>query len=98
MFWKKLASRADETPTSELGDAGHGLGRQKKVLKTQGFSMFFLADGISSDHLAPLDAPKIGKHQFSSIKRKVLKRKSRKLNTFRYFLKPCPKQNVPSFS
>ena len=41
MFWKKLASRADETPTSELGDAGHGLGRQKKVFKTQGFSMFF---------------------------------------------------------
>ena len=69
MFWKKLASRADETPTSELGDAGHGLSRQKNVLKTLGFSMFFLADGISSDHLAPLDAPKMGKHQFSSIKR-----------------------------
>ena len=43
IFWKKLASRLDETPTSELGFSGHGPGRQKKVLKTQGFSMFFLA-------------------------------------------------------
>ena len=38
MFWKKLASRADETPTSELGFAGRGLGRQKKSLNTQGVS------------------------------------------------------------
>ena len=34
MFWKKLASRADETPTSELGVACHKLSRQKKVSKT----------------------------------------------------------------
>ena len=43
MFWNKLASRADETPTYELGFAGHKLGCQKKSSKTQGFSMIFLA-------------------------------------------------------
>ena len=29
MFWKKLASRAYETPTFELGFSGHELGRKK---------------------------------------------------------------------
>ena len=29
MFWKKLASRADETPSYELSFAGHELGCQK---------------------------------------------------------------------
>ena len=41
MFWKKLAFRLDETPTSELGFSGHELGRPKKISKTQGFSMIF---------------------------------------------------------
>ena len=41
MFWKQLAFRVDETPTSELGDAGHGLRRQKKHQTTLDFSMLF---------------------------------------------------------
>ena len=42
MFWKNLASRADETPTSELGVACHKLSRQKKVSKTPAFlNVFF---------------------------------------------------------
>ena len=53
MFWKKLAFRLDETPTSELGFPGHELGRQKNTSKTQGFSMIFLADRNSCHHLGP---------------------------------------------
>ncbi len=41
MFWKKLASRADETPSYELSFAGHELGCLKKVQKLKVFSMFF---------------------------------------------------------
>ena len=58
MFSKQLASRLYETPASGLGFAGHGPDRQKKVLKTQGFSMSVLATGFSSDHLTPLTALK----------------------------------------
>ena len=43
MFWKKLASRADETPTYELGFAGHELDDQKQRLETRGVLMFFFA-------------------------------------------------------
>ena len=63
MFWKQLASRTDETPTSELGVACHKLSRQKKVSKTQAFSMFFLAGRISCDHSGLPDVQKIEKHQ-----------------------------------
>jgi hypothetical protein len=42
MFSKKLASRADETPTFGSAFSDHGLGGQTKTLKAQGFSMFFL--------------------------------------------------------
>ena len=65
MFLKKLASRADETPTFELGFSVHELGGQKKVSKTQGFSMFFLADRNLCHHLGPSAAPKIKKRQLS---------------------------------
>ena len=45
MFWKKLASRADETPSYELSFAGHELGCQKKSSKTQGFfNVFWLLE------------------------------------------------------
>ena len=43
MFWKKLASRADETPTFELSFSGHELVGQKNIYqKHKVFQMFFL--------------------------------------------------------
>ena len=83
MFWKKLASRADETPTSEPGFAGRGLGRQKKSLKTEGFSMFFLAGQNSCDHLGPPAAPKKSKYQVFLSKTSSYEQKNKKT---RYFL------------
>ena len=50
MFSEKLASRADETPTFELSFSGLKLAGQKKVSKTQGFSMFFFCLAIFSEY------------------------------------------------
>ena len=58
MFWKNLAFRLDETPTSEPGFSGHEHGRPKKASKTQGFSMIYLAGRNSCYHLGPPAAPK----------------------------------------
>ena len=65
MFWKKLASRADETTTFELSFSGLKLAGQKKVSKTQGFSMFFFACQNSCHPLDPPTDPKIEKLKFS---------------------------------
>ena len=62
MFWKNLAFRLDETPTSELGFSGHELGRQKNISKTQGFSTIFWPAEIHVIIWAPpaaLQNPKI---------------------------------------
>ena len=69
-----LASRADETPTSELSLAGHENTAQQKVSKTQRFSMFFLTDNISGHHLAPMDVHKIEKYKCSLMKRYIFNR------------------------
>ena len=53
MFWKNLAFRLDETPTSELGFSGHKHGRPRKTSKTQGFSTIYLAGRNSCHHLGP---------------------------------------------
>ena len=63
MFWKKLASRLDETPSYELSFAGHELGCQKKTSKTQGFSMFFFGRENSCGHLGPQVGPESQKYQ-----------------------------------
>ena len=98
MFWKKLAFRLDETPTSELGFACHKLSRRKKVSKTRCFSTLFLAGRISCDHSAPLDVQKIAKRNMYLVKRKVYNRNVQKLDTFDYFLARVAATQCPTYS
>ena len=71
MFENKLASRADETTTSELSFSGHKLGRQKKVSKTQCFFNVFWPPEIHVIIWAPRLPKKTKNINFSQIKRYV---------------------------
>ena len=89
MFSKKLASRADETPTFGSAFSDHGLGGQTKTLKTEGFSMFFFWLQNLDDRTGLEEAMKNAKHQFRLTNRKVVMQKARKPSTFQYFLGHC---------
>jgi hypothetical protein len=97
MFSKKLASRADETPTFGSAFSDHGLGGQTKTLKTEGFSMFCFWLQNLDDHTRPEEAMKNAKQQFYLTNRKVLMQTTRKLNTFHYFLGHCLGPDLPSY-
>ena len=89
MFRRKVVSLSHKTATFGSGFSDHGPGGQKKTLKTQGFSMFFLAVDFVCDQPGPLHAEKIQKSLLFLVNRQVFIRKSEKLNTFHYFLEPC---------
>ena len=64
MFWKKVVSLSHKTPTFGSGIADRKAGGQKKVLKTQGFSMFFFDAKFCSDRMTSPTTPKNVKYQF----------------------------------
>jgi hypothetical protein len=97
MFSKKLASRADETPTLGSAFSDHGLGDQKLTSKTHGVLMFFLRLQNLDDRTGLEEAMKNAKQQFRLTNRKVLMQKARKLNTFQYFWGHCLGPNLPSY-
>ena len=73
---KKVVSRADETPTFDEGLSGHNLVAQKKVSKTQAFSMFFLTSKNIFDEKVPTMDATHGNHQICYAKRSLLIRKA----------------------
>ena len=97
MFSKKLASRADETPTFGSAFSDDGLGCKTKTSKTQCFSMFFLRLQKLDDHTGPEEGITNAKHQFYLTNRKILMQEARKLNTFHYFLGHCLGPDLPSY-
>ena len=64
MFLKKVVSLSHKTPTFGSGFADRKSGGQKKVLKTQGFSMFFFDAKFWSDRMTSPTTPKNTKYQF----------------------------------
>ena len=82
MFWKKLASRADETPSYELSFAGHELGCQKQSSKTQGFfNVFFGCSKLMWSSRVP-NGPSNSKTSTFPSKTMSLNQKSSKTQAF----------------
>ena len=95
MFWKKVVSRADETPTFDEGLSGQNLVAQEKMTKTQAFLMFFLTSENIFDGKVPTMDATHKNQQICYAKWWLFIRKVQKLNTFAYFLVPTCARLLP---